>query len=566
MNVLSLPLLTKELTEIAARRRTYITRVVYALLLFGFFVGMNESTLRNAASNPLNAMGSGQNMFEVLIVLQLVGICLFLPAFTAGLITQEKERDSLVLLLLTELTPWQILLQKFGSGLVSIFSFLLIGMPLAALCYAYGGISPETLFQGVAALFLTCLQVAAFALLCSTWARTTVGAFIGTYVGAGLFIGAVALASGAAYFVLHGRTSDNYIETFMHVFPPMLLDHRNPTIPQTLLLSVIPLVTTFVFLLLARFFFVRRAFAPSRNRLMEIFRWLDAAAQRGNRLIGNVTFRTRDRALPEDDPIAWREMTRTALGRPHYLLRLLVGLETLTGALCLWAAFKDGAAHNSEMLSLLVASLGTMVVLALSAFAANAFVSERISQTLEVLLTTPLIARDIVQQKARMLTRFMWVLAVPLATIFAIEAWTEEGATHWHLGQRIPINSVAYLVWAMLSLAVYLPLVLWLSLWIGLKMRTRFRAILTALGVIVAWCVLPLVIGVIFRVDSGNGKTFVLALSPLAVPAVNEFDSMRDLFPKLETLGPALNFLFYGSIALVFRALCLRRADRYLRR
>ena len=95
MNALSLPLLTKELTEIAARRRTYITRVVYALLLFGFFVGINESSLRQASSNPLYAMGTGQNMFAVLIVLQIVGICLFLPAFTAGLITQEKERDSL---------------------------------------------------------------------------------------------------------------------------------------------------------------------------------------------------------------------------------------------------------------------------------------------------------------------------------------------------------------------------------------------------------------------------------------------------------------------------------------
>ena len=31
MNALSLPLLGKELIEIAARRRTYITRVVYAL-------------------------------------------------------------------------------------------------------------------------------------------------------------------------------------------------------------------------------------------------------------------------------------------------------------------------------------------------------------------------------------------------------------------------------------------------------------------------------------------------------------------------------------------------------
>jgi ABC-type transport system involved in multi-copper enzyme maturation permease subunit len=147
--IFSLPLLAKELTEIAARRRTYVTRVVYALLLITFFLAINHSTFRNMSLMPLYAMGMGQIMFEMLIFLQLVGICLFLPAFAAGLITQEKERDSLALLFLTELSPWQILLQKFASALISILPFMLIGMPLAALSYAYGGISPQTLFRGM---------------------------------------------------------------------------------------------------------------------------------------------------------------------------------------------------------------------------------------------------------------------------------------------------------------------------------------------------------------------------------------------------------------------------------
>ena len=166
MNALSFPLLAKELTEIAARRRTYVTRVVYGLLLYGVFASINFSVLKRASLSPMNAMGAGREMFIVLIFLQIIGIYLFLPAMTAGLITQEKERDSLVLLFLTELTPWQILLQKLASGLVAILSFMLIGMPLGALCYAYGGVPPEQLFIGIWALFLTCLQVAAFSLMC----------------------------------------------------------------------------------------------------------------------------------------------------------------------------------------------------------------------------------------------------------------------------------------------------------------------------------------------------------------------------------------------------------------
>jgi hypothetical protein len=88
------------------------------------------------------------------------------------------------------------------------------------------------------------------------------------------------------------------------------------------------------------------------------------------------------------------------------------------------------SSRNSKTLSFLAAALGTMAVLALSALSANAFVSERVNQTLEVLMTTPLAAGDMVQQKARMLMRFVWVVAIPLLTVFVVE-WCTERAHSW---------------------------------------------------------------------------------------------------------------------------------------
>ncbi len=560
--IFSLPLLAKELTEIAARRRTYITRVVYALLLITFFLAINHSTLRNMSLIPLYAMGMGRAMFGVLVMLQLVGICLFLPAFAAGLITQEKERDSLALLFLTELSPWQILLQKFASALIAILPFMLIGMPLAALSYAYGGISPQALFCGICALFLTCLEVAAFSLLCSAWARTTVTAFVGTYIGAGLFVGAVGLIGELLdhILILHTYSFDTNV---FCVFPIMLLDGRAGGFSDTMLRSLPPLATTAVFLLLARVVFVRRAFAPPRQRLRALFRWLDAVMQRANRLIGGFAFRTRDRALPEDDPIAWRELTRTTLGRPHHLARLLVALEIPTVALCIWAAFVDSGRNNGT-LSLLVGALGMLAVLVLSALSANAFVSERVNQTLEVLMTTPLEARDMVQQKARMLMRFMWVVAIPMLTVFAVE-WGTERANSWR-SYDDPRNHVLYLLCSVLTVVVYLPLVLWLSLWIGLKMRTRFRAIITALSVIVTWCVVPLVCELIFQPEAPGILSTLLAFSsPLVVPILNETSRLGNLFPDLALLGVVFHFLVYAGILAAFRHRCLTGAERYLR-
>jgi ABC-type transport system involved in multi-copper enzyme maturation permease subunit len=572
MKLLSFPLLAKELTEIAARRRTYVTRVVYALLLYAVFAANNRRLIHDTSRSPSNFMGAGEEMFASLIFLQLIGIVLFLPAFAAGLITQEKERDSLVLLFLTELRPWQILLQKIASGLVSIVSFLLIGLPLGALCYTYGGISPITLFTGVYVLFLTCLQVGAFALMWSARARTTVGAFIGTYVGAAAFVGIIGLGSEFIDRELGRGSNWNLTEYALMIFPPQLGNQPGTVVSAVLLESIPSLATTLIFVLLARFYFVRHAFAPPTNGLLVFFRWIDGWMHRANQRIGGIAFRSRDRTLPEDDPIAWRELSRRSLGRPHYLVRILVALEILAVGLGIIGVHQGVRAWDlqSAVIPLIIAILGTLAVLSLSVVAANAFVSERVNQTMEVLLTTPLSAREIVRQKARMLGRFRWVLAVPLMTFFAIEAWIEYGQWQYRYSiggvQGSQLDTVRYLLCSALILTIYLPLVQWLSLWIGLKMRTRFRAILTALGVIVGWCAFPLIVGLTFQPDGDDLLSVVLLFTwPLAIPGCNEFNDWSQIAHLSPWFTMALSFPIYAGILFFFRQRCLRNADAYLR-
>ena len=127
-----LPLLTKDLTELAARKRSYIFRVVYALALFAAFLLFFQSTLPRSVPNLLYILGSGRQMFEFLIIMQFFGVFIFLPAMMSGVLTYEKERDSLSLLFLTRLRPWEIVLQKYLGRLVPMFTFLLLSLPLLA--------------------------------------------------------------------------------------------------------------------------------------------------------------------------------------------------------------------------------------------------------------------------------------------------------------------------------------------------------------------------------------------------------------------------------------------------
>src|SRR4051794_40680725 len=108
----SLPLLSKELLEQSARPRTFIIRTLYAALLFFFsLLIFYLSSYQNFAS-PLTLLGRGRQVFQQVTLLQFLGVYLFMPAITCGVITAEKERNTFGLLLLTRLGPTTILLEK----------------------------------------------------------------------------------------------------------------------------------------------------------------------------------------------------------------------------------------------------------------------------------------------------------------------------------------------------------------------------------------------------------------------------------------------------------------------
>jgi hypothetical protein len=263
-------------------------------------------------------------------------------------------------------------------------------------------------------------------------------------------------------------------------------------------------------------------------------------------------------------------MTQKTLGRPNHLVRLLLVIETIVITLCLLGSSSAGSRQVG--LEQLMRTFGALAVLAVSVQAANAFVAERVQQTLDVLLTTPLTAAEIVRQKARVMRRFQFVCAVPLVTIALIEVELEHPPLRWWQTLMDPAP-MAYLWCAILGVAVLLPLFSWLSLWIGMRVRTRFRASVVALGAIVAWCAVPmLVIEYIAPVSVGVGRppmepwgAYGWFLSPIVLLLANEARGLESMHggPWLPIVA---NVLFYSGVAFVLRSYCLRHADALLRR
>lgn len=561
----SFPLLAKELIERAARPRTYVMRVTAALLLYVFFWLTNRWIFTSGITSPSWVLGQGERMFRSLTELLMVGIYFFVPAMLSGVVTQEKERDSLAMLLLTELRPWQIVLQKYAAGLIPALSLLLLALPLGAVAYTYGGFSAEEFALKSIILILAVLQIGALAIWCSCRFRSTVTAFMATYF--------IAAALAVVPFLLDEFTKLRRFTwewlLFAHLPPAPLTQFSAGSIEQLGSLLVIP-ATTLAFLALAAYDLPRRAFLPSRNLLREIFQWIDRLMQRANRLAGNITFGSKVASLPVDEPLLWRERRSRALARPEYLVRLLLLVEFPVIIISLLMPGPHSFNYQQYGLSLFAAGLGSLVILVICVTGANTFVTERVNQTMEVLLTTPLSAHEIVRQKARAMRPLLWVLGAPLATIFLIEAWTESSpylAPDFFFGTQEGKKVIAYVVVALLSLLVYLPLLSWIALWVGMFSKTRIRAIITVLSIVLGWCIGPAIVcGIMNWEPSRNAfEAYAWLSTPLTMPAANETNSLDDFTRHGGITLIAVNFAVYLLILVNLRWHCLAYADRYLR-
>jgi hypothetical protein len=271
--------------------------------------------------------------------------------------------------------------------------------------------------------------------------------------------------------------------------------------------------------------------------------------------------------------VGWRETTKRSLGKGQYLARIFVALEVPVALLCLTCIF---ASLSADPLGLLLTLLWLVAILMVAVQAASLIAGERSHQTLDVLASTPLLGRDIIRQKFRSVFRLMLVLAVPFVTIFGFTAamrWNMPDPRYRFAGggwQPPEFQLGIYLICSLLTILVYLPLVAWMSFYIGLRVKTQARAIVVAVGAVLAWCLGPMIfivlpIEIIFRPAFNSGWAFCGLTSPMGIVAFNEDYNWNQLLNR-PWLAMFLNFSWYAIWAVVFRWLCFAQADRLLGR
>lgn len=596
---LGLPLLVKELLEQSARRRTYWIRVAYvSLLLFTCFAFLMEvlSTAPGTSRN-LGTLGAGMQIYLDLMTWQFVGLYLFLPALMSGALTVEKEQNTLGLLFLTKLGPWTIVFEKFLSRVIPMACFLLSSLPLMAFSYSFGGLEVDSIIGGICILSATMFKVAAVTLACSAFCRTTAAALLTSYAA----LAALTFTIPAFDYVLNGelqRGATSWIKymagipekeivemaAFMYLFEgciqfvDIVRYHRTPfgvwTAP---LLSLPSWLAGCIALLVARACLIRRAFIPPSNLILRFLRWIDGKFQIANRKWGRgILVFSESVSTPDTAPIAWRETQKRALGQFRYLLRVFMGITIPTVLVVVFLIIRESRSPDIQRSSIMfvVPVLWMVTTLLISVVAAGLISGERGHQTLDVLLTTPLIGRQIILQKLAGINRLILVCSVPIAACIFFSGYWHDSVGVNSLMRREPYEYWEYLVTAFSMLLIYPRLNAWASLWVGLKCRSATRAILTMLVVLVAVCIVPMFMAIIamdvFHIHGGGpafgtGFMMLLQFSPLAMLMQSEFGTARE-FSQIPYLPVALNCLWYGLWWYLLRRNVLKSADQLLGR
>lgn len=183
------PVLDKEFRLRMRTPRSAISLMVYILVLgliaLGFiYVSMY---LGNGGGQTRFNSGMGQIMFYVLSFAQLVLIAFMAPALTAGVISSEREKQTLSMLLTTQQSSSTIILSKLVSSLSFMALIVVATLPVYSIVFMYGGISLNQLVSLFLFYLFIMLMLGSLGVLFSTLLKRTMISVIVTY-GVGLCI------------------------------------------------------------------------------------------------------------------------------------------------------------------------------------------------------------------------------------------------------------------------------------------------------------------------------------------------------------------------------------------
>ena len=606
---LELPLLKRELIENSHKKRTYVLRILVALI-FMLVMLLFYSAQIGQQTSVLQVMGRGRELAAILLVCNLVAVYVLLPAMACSAISSERERQTLSLILITRITPGGLIAEKFLSRLVPMIALMLITLPMLSIAYMLGGLRLEAVFAALLGLFTAAVQVNSTAIMCSALFRTALEAFWATYLlfavmGLGpLILYEIGFMPKVNWFPVFGNDA---IAGMFVLFLGMSVGAIEgfASIRDVCFSAIPPLMVAVVMLVISRFAIAHgqqdaplsfQTFAKFGHRTASfVFRVVTFPVRRLFRLIsgtihsdsGTFLDDTRPpRAFPALLPVAWRERQISALSGWRLHATLLCTVMVLE-----WGWLIEANAYNYDDICVIVDSgLFIVSLLMVIGVTCRTFASERERQTLDLLLTTPLTNRELLKEKLAAANRTALFLLVPFFftaithLLFGkMKLYQYSGVNSYYPMREVSMLETAwwYTAWRYLfglftHALLYMTLAKWIAVFFSLSFNSQMKAMLGTILSILGLCIIPVMLFVmpmlLLGTDPDQADLPIWCFtSPAIIPAFNETNEFYSLFhshwwPRSEYFTLLVNLAIYGTLTLVVRSFVIWRLPALLNR
>jgi ABC-type transport system involved in multi-copper enzyme maturation permease subunit len=168
------PVFVRELVTAPRRVKHYVARGVYVAALLML---MGTAWLVFAGTQTIRSIGDlarfGAMLFQILAPLQLAIVVFFAALFTASSISQEKDRRTLVLLLMTDLSNLELVIGKLLASMLTVFVLILAALPLFMGLLLVGGVDLTQVIDAFAVTMATALVAGSLGSTIALWREKT---------------------------------------------------------------------------------------------------------------------------------------------------------------------------------------------------------------------------------------------------------------------------------------------------------------------------------------------------------------------------------------------------------
>ncbi len=500
------PVFYREMTTAPRRPRFYAFRAIYAsavlvLMSTAWSVLTGTQIIRNVG----DMARFGLILFNILAPLQIF-VVVFLAALSgASAVAQEKDRQTLVLLLMTRMTNGELVVGKLLASLINVLVMVLAALPLFVLVILFGGVSFEQVARVFAVTLTAALAAGSLGVLMGFWREKTYQTlalttlllvfWLGVWqvVGSGVF--------GESWFSFDAGT-------LATVFSPLaaIQAAARPIAPIDAAVGIFGTGVNLHIWVMLLCSTALCGIAIARVRIWNPSRQLratpadhEAASIRGvqQRLAAVPATAARRAAAAEaaraghvdatlrvgksgsnsrhvwDNPVLWRELCTWAYGRKIIIIRVAYVLMVALAAAGLHAAITASQTQTLSSGSTVVpeaakwlAPLYLVSLVLINALAVTAVTTERDGKSLDLLLATDLSPKEFVFGKLGGVVSVAGLMIL-LPLLLTSYVWTRGGIT---------TENVLYVKLGLLTMDFFVAM-------LGIHCGMRYANSRTAIGV-----------------------------------------------------------------------------------